>query len=410
MSNKRQNEKLERSMSGTMLAIYGAGTILGAGIFVLIGKVAGTAGYWAPLAFLLAAIAAGINGMVYAELSTRAPGAGGPSTYVQKAFGRKWFSHVIGWMIVATGVVSAATITAGFSGYLTHFIEVPEWIVRLGVLILLGGVAAAGVSESAKFMAITTSMGLIGLGIVIYAGLFNNSQDELITFSNELPALSDMAIISGVASATFLAVYSFIGFEDMVHMAEEVKQPAKSMPVAIAFAIGLAAILYVVVSAASLNVLTPEELNKSQAPLVDVIDKVGYKVWPMAILSLAIILNGALAQIIMATRVIYSMGEEEGAPDWMGEVNSKTKTPLIATIVATSVTIALALFFPLKTLASITSFIMLLVFVSSNLALIRLEKRTPEAPFDTPKWVPWVALVISILLIIASFFVTGSGH
>lgn len=407
----KQEEKLDRSLSATMLAIYGAGTILGAGIFVLIGKVVGKADLWTPLAFLVAAIVAGVNGMAYAELATRSPGAGGPSDYVHKAFGQRWFSNLIGWMIIATGVVSCATITTGFSGYLTHFVDVPKWLAKVGLLVILGGVAIAGAKESAWFMAITTSMGVLGLGMVIYAAFFTDGQRfEPAEYFSELPAISDTAVLTGLLSATFLAVYSFIGFEDMVHMAEEVKKPAKSIPKAIAVAVGVAALLYVLVSYASLMVLEPSALEESKAPLVAVVKEAGLPVWPLAILSLAIILNGALAQIIMSTRVIYSMGDKNGVPQVLASVNKTTKTPLLATLISTGVAMAFALFLPLETLASITSMVMLLVFVAANASLIKLERHEPKAPFDTPKSLPWIALVLCIILIAGQFVFGGGGH
>lgn len=125
-STEKQDRGLSRELGTPMLALYGTGTILGAGIYVLIGKVAGEAGYWMPLAFLIAALVAGVNGMAYAELATRQPRAGGPAAYVQHAFGKNWLAVLVGWMIVATGVVSAATISAGFAGYVGHFVDLPE--------------------------------------------------------------------------------------------------------------------------------------------------------------------------------------------------------------------------------------------------------------------------------------------
>lgn len=401
---------LKRSIGPSLLSVYGAGTILGAGIFVLIGKVAGTAGYYTPLAFFIAAVVGAINGMVYAELATRSPGAGGPSDYIHKAFSTRWFSNLIGWMIVATGVVSGATITTGFSGYLVEFVSMPEWIARTGLLVVLGSVAALGAKESAWFMAITTSLGIIALFLVLYAGFFSDHAQSFSDYTAELPGLFEASVLTSLASASFLAVYAYIGFEDMVHMAEEVKKPARSMPIGIAVALAAAAILYFFVSVAALNILSPEDLDQSKAPLVAVAVKAGIPQWLMVFLSLAIILNGALAQIIMATRVMYSMGDRQGVPNFFAHISKLTNTPLLSTIIATGVCLALALFIPLKTLASITSTIMLLIFIASNAALIVLERKEPEAPFDTARWVPWVAMVLCAGLVAGNFLISGGGH
>lgn len=408
-SKQRDKRGLENAIGAPLLAIYGAGTILGAGIFVLVGEVAGIAGYWTPFSFAIAAIVAAVNGMVYAELSTRAPSAGGPSDYVGKAFGGRWPAIAIGWMIVTTGVVSGATIVTGFSGYLAVFYPFPEWLSRTLLLLVLGAVAAAGVKESAWFMAITTSLGLLGLAFVLWAGFFSGVGDPTVVFIGELPPLSDSAVLFGVLSASFLSFYAYIGFEDMVHMAEEVKRPSRAMPVAIFIALSVAAVLYVAVSTAALNVLPPDALHASKAPLADVVAAAGLSKHMVAGPSLAIILNGALAQIIMASRVIFSLRAHDGAPAALCRVHRRTKTPLRATVLVTAICLALALFVPLKTLASITSFIMLLIFVASSSALIILEQRQPEAPFDTPRFLPWLALMLSLGLLIASFFMPGGG-
>jgi amino acid transporter len=398
---------LERSLGTPLLALYGAGTILGAGIYVLVGEVAGAAGGWAPLAFAVAALVGIVNGMVYAELATRSSTAGGPADYVREAFDRRWLAQLVGWMIVVTGVVSAATITTGFSGYVAHFWDVPEQVSRAALLVVLAGVAAGGAKESAWFMAATTTVGVLGLGFVTWVGFADGGSSA--SFLERLPPLSELWGSTGFLAATFLAVYAYIGFEDLVHMAEEVERPARSMPRAIGFAIGISAVLYIVVSIAALAVLTPDELASSRAPLVAVVESAGYPTRLLTLASLAIILNGALAQIVMASRVLYSLARRGGAPGWMGSVSERTSTPVLATLVAAAAALLLALFLPLRTLAAITSFVMLLVFASSNAALIRLERREPDAPFDVPVWLPWVGLVTSLGLAAASFLVAG-GH
>lgn len=401
-----ESDGLKRELSAPMLAIYGAGTILGAGIYVLIGEIAGKAGFWTPLAFVVAVIAAGVNGVVYAELSTRTPHAGGPSDYVEKAFSSRWFTVVIGWMIVATGLVSAATITTGFTGYLGSFFTIPSWIPPVAMPLLIGAVAAAGARESGWFMAITTTAGVLGLLFVMYVGFFG--PDEVgrtwSEYGSELPSLGDFGVISSIFTGAFLAVYAFIGFEDIVHMAEEVEEPARSVPFAIVVAISVAFVLYVLVAIAALLTVDPGMLAESKAPLLVVVEEAGYPKWPLGVLSLWIIINGALAQVIMATRVVYSMKDQGGAPDWLGRVNEKTGTPLIATAGATAVVIVLASFFPTGALAAATSFIMLMVFAASNAALIILERREEDARFDAPVFVPYVGFVLCILLMLGELF------
>jgi amino acid transporter len=317
------------------------------------GEIAGIAGYWAPLAFLLAASVAMLNGMASAELSTRLPRAGGPTAYVSTAFDLRWLSVSIGWAIIATGVVSAATITTGFAGYLSTFVDVPDPVVHTLLLTTLAIVAALGAKQSAWFMATTTGLGVLGLLVVIGAAIFN-SEARPSRVLEAAPPLTDLPVLVGVASATFLAIYAFIGFEDMVHMAEEVRRPARNLPRAIAGAISIALVLYVLVAAAALSLATPTELESSPAPLVAAIEGARIPGWPVAILSVWIVLNGALAQIIMASRVLYDLGQRDAAPATLARVWSRTQTPVVGTLAAAGV------------------------------ALIRLERREPDAPFDTP--------------------------
>ncbi len=408
--NDNNDQGLKREIGPLMLTIYGAGTILGAGIYVLIGKVAGEAGYWLPLAFVVAAIAAGINGMAYAELAARQPRAGGPVAYVHEAFGHRGLTHLLGWMIVTTGVVSAATISSGFSGYIGHFVTLTDWLPEVLLLVVLGTLAAAGAKASAWFMAITTTIGLIGLGIVLWAAAQNGIVAEFGDYREALPPLLSMAEATGVITAAFLAVYAFIGFEDIVHLAEEVRQPSRAMPIAILGAISVAGVLYVLVSIAALMLVSPEQLADSEAPLVTAVEAAGLPGWPLALLSLWIIANGALAQIVMASRVIYGLQQRGSSPSWLGRINKKTGTPLIAALAATLTALVLTLFFPLETLAAATSLVILLVFAISNLSLIRLKCRNPDAPFAIPRFVPWVGLVVSLALILGRLVIQGGGH
>lgn len=405
-ANNAESAKLRRSLGIPLLTLYGAGTIVGAGIYVLIGEVVGTAGYWAPLAFLIAALVAGVTGFVYAELSSRQPGAGGPVAYASAAFGKRRLAIGIGWAIVATGLVSSGTILSGFVGYLGFFVELPRWLVIAALGLALGGIAAAGVRQSAWFMAITTTAGIVGLVLIMIAGL--GEIDSAAEKFGEAASISDLATISAILSASFLAFYAFIGFEDLVHMSEEAKRPTHDLPRAIVIALVVSGVLYVLTASAALLLLEPDDFTDAAAPLVEAIGAAGWPQWPLGVLSLLVIVNGAMAQIIMATRVIYSLGRQGGAPRWLSRADRRTGTPLIATAIVTVTIIALALTVPLESLASMTSIIMLAIFFVSNLSLIVLEKRNPDAPFNVPRWVPYLGAALCVVLV-AGRFALGEG-
>ena len=220
--------KLKRSLSLPFITFYGLGTILGAGIYVLVGEVAGRAGLFAPIAFLIAALIVGFTAVSYAELSARLPKSAGEAVYVQKAFNKKNLSLIIGLLVVFTGVMSSATLLNGFSGYFQLFFQIPHWVILTVGIILLGLLAAWGIMESVGTAMVITIIEVAGLLLIIgvAAGSFATLPERI----PELIPSFDGTIWLGIFLGSFLAFFAFIGFEDMVNVAEEVKDPQKNMP------------------------------------------------------------------------------------------------------------------------------------------------------------------------------------
>ena len=378
-SNKPpQQLELKRSISLPLLTLYGLGTILGAGIYVLVGKVAIYAGLYAPIAFLLAAVLAGLSGYSYAALSSRHPKSAGEAVYIQEAFGIRMLSTVVGWMVVLTGVVSAATIANGFVGYLQVFVNISDfWAISLllGSMTLL---AVWGVTESVVATAVTTVLGIIGLILILVfsAPAFISLPDRIPEMT---PSLFDGAAWFGILLGAFLAFYAFIGFEDMVNMAEEVKEPEWTIPRAIIAAIVISSLFYYLIAVAAILQLPLAELTASKAPMADIMNKHSREAaWFISLISLAAVVNGALVQIIMGARVLYGMGKQSLAPAWLATVHDSYRTPYVATVIIGFVVWILATSLDLTTLARITSFIILLVFLLVNLALLRILKNETE--------------------------------
>ena len=398
--------QLKRSISRRMLTLYGLGTILGAGIYVLVGKVAISAGIYAPISFLLAALLAGLSGYSYAALSSRHPISAGEAVYVQHAFGIKRLSALVGWMVVLTGVVSASTIANGFVGYLQVFVHISDfWSITLllGVMTFL---AFWGVSESVVVTAITTIMGIIGLLLILIV-----SAPAFLTIPDRLPELtppiSDGSVWFGILLGAFLAFYAFIGFEDMVNMAEEVKEPEKNLPGAIIAAIVISSFFYYFIALAGILQMPMESLTASKAPMADIMKQHSEKMaWFVSLISLAAVVNGALVQIIMGARVLYGMGKQHMAPYWLTTIHPARKTPYVATLIVGSTVWVLATNFQLTTLAKITSFIIIVVFFLVNVALIIINNRERKRPelkpakaMNVKPWVPYLAATICIIFL-----------
>ena len=401
---------LQRELGPVLLTLYGLGTILGAGIYVVIGEVAGAAGMLTPLAFVLAALVASLTALSFSELTARIPDAGGPIDYAREAFGRRRLCIAIGWGLAATGVVSAATILTGFERYASLFIDLPALLTITLATLALGGIAIAGMRESAWFMAVTTLLGIGGLAYVVWvaAPTMGDAPVVLAATVSDLEA----GLLLGLFLGAFLAFYSFIGFEDMANLAEEVHDVKRNLPRAIMAAVVLSLVIYALVAMAAVSVLPPDDLALAHAPLVAVVEARGHPGAPLGLISLFIIVNGALGQIIMATRLLMDMGRDRrGAPLILGRVHPRTHTPVIATILVTATVLVLALFLPLKTLANLTSAIMLAVFVTVNASLIVLKRRgQPEDVPNMPRWIPWLGLVLSAGALVAQGMITGVGE
>lgn len=405
-----QPPQLRRVLSLPLITFYGLGTILGAGIYVLIGKIAGIAGLYAPLAFLIAAAVAALTGFSYAELTSRYPHAGGESIYVQQGFGIRTLSTLVGLLVATAGLVSAATITHGFVGYLGVFVELPATPVIIAVVLVLGGLAIWGILESVWAAAIATVIEISGLLLIIAV-----ASPSLATLSARWPELlppADAAAWSGIMLGAFVAFYAFIGFEDMANVAEEVQDATHNLPRAILFSLALATTLYLLATLAAVLSLPPAQLAASAAPLALIFEhSTGYPPTLIAVISLFAVINGALIQIIMASRMLYGMSTAGWLPGILAQVSMRTGTPVVATIAAASGVLLFALALPLAALAKVTSTIVLVVFALVNLALIKIKRRDP-APSGArvyAGWMPWGGLLLSLVLLFFHLVLTVLG-
>lgn len=259
-----QRTSLRRRLGLVLLVLYGTGITIGAGIYVLIGAVAGRAGLYTPWAFLLAAIVMGLTVASYAELCSRFPVAAGEAAYVRAAFGTRWLSTLTGLVMIGTAVIASATVAIGASGYVAQFVDWPRGAVVAGIIVLLGAVSAWGVLESVLLASLFTLIEVGGLVAIVAMGLVSGAPvgDSLLA----LPPL-DTSVWSGVGFASLLAFFAFIGFEDLTNMAEETVKPEQVMPRALAATLAITTLLYMLVAAVAVTTVAPAELAASPAPL-----------------------------------------------------------------------------------------------------------------------------------------------
>lgn len=390
------SESLKRTLSLPTVVLYGLGTTIGAGIYALLGEVVGVAGFQAPATFVVAALLASATALSFCELSARLPHAGGEAVYVEVGFGSRRLGRVVGLAIALAACVSAATVARGFVGYVTTWLPLPDAVWLVLAVGVLGALAAWGIEESARAVALITVIEAGGLLLVTFA-----CRDGLAQAPARLPELLPGLRIdawAGIGGATLLCFYSFLGFEDMVNVAEEVRDVRRTLPRAILVTLVVTLLLYLLLCTAAVLTLPPAELAASEAPLVDLYARAtGGSGAPLRVVGVLALMNGALVQLIKATRILYGLGSRGQLPAWLGRVHPGRRTPVAATGVAVALALALALALPIAPLARLTSGLTLLVFALANLALVRIQRREPApagAP-RVPRWVPMAGAAVS---------------
>ncbi|MDR9483534.1 MULTISPECIES: APC family permease [Sediminimonas] len=389
MAQQIAQPTLKRRIGLGLLTAYGVGVMVGAGIYVLVGAVAAQAGTHAPFAFVLAGLIAAPSALSYAELSTRMPEAAGEAAFVERGLRSHALSLLVGLAIVAAGTVSAAAVLRGGVGYLTSVVPLPTLATTLVVGVALVLVALIGVLESLTVAAIFTALEVFGLALVIWAGT-----TAVPTVEWQAPQAIGW---TGVGAGATLAFFAFIGFEDIVNMAEEVKQPERTMPRAILLSLLITAALYGLVAWAAVRAVPVADLAASEQPLALVWARAtGGSAAPLALIAVAAALNGVLAQMVMASRVLFGLGRRSPALKVFHRAHPLFGTPILATSVVGAVVLIGALALPVAALAGATSAILLGVFVLVNAALIGVKRQTPEASFRVPMVVPVVGLIASV--------------
>lgn len=389
---------LRRSLSLPAISLYGIGTVLGAGIYVLVGEVAGEAGLLAPLSFLLASLVAALTGLSFAEWTSRRPESAGEAVFVREGLGSDRLATLVGLAVALTGIVSAGAIAVGFAGYFQVFFAVPDAVATGGLVIALGLLAAWGIDESAGAAVVMTIIEIGGLLLVLWVG--REHLAALPSHAGDLFVPTSPGAAGGVFVGAFVSFYAFIGFEDLVNSAEEVKDPERNLPLALLITLITATALYLLVATTCVLALPLEELSASDRPLAEVYARAtGREPLLISGISTIAVANGALVNMIMASRVLYGLSRRGWLPDGFGRVNARTRTPLLATAVITLLVLALAVSFPLSTLAQVTSLIILAVFGLVNVALWRVKGRSTHDGFTVPRWVPVAALATIVALL-----------
>lgn len=373
--------ELKRHMGLFHTTMYGIGLILGAGIYVLIGEAAGIAGNAVWLSFIFGVIAAVFAGLSYAELASMYPKAAAEYVFVKNAFRSNFLAFIIGWLTLFTSIIAAATVALGFGGYIAAIFDYPIIISAILLIGILSFVNFFGIRESSWTNIVFTIIEAAGLALIIYIGFTFTTAEPINYFENPFG-------ISGISLAFVLIFFAFIGFEDIVNIAEETKNPKKVLPRAIILSISITAIIYILVSLSAIRVLSWQELGASLAPLADVAERAlgSTGQLTMSLIALFATANTVLIILLAGSRILYGMAVQRSLPLLLGKVHFKTKTPWVAVLVIMLISTIFVFIENIVTVANITVFAIVITFAMVNLSVILLRYREPtlERPFRIP--------------------------
>lgn len=393
--------ELRRTLGLAECVFFGVGSILGAGIYTLIGKVAGVSGNLIWLSFFFASISALFTAFSYAELSAAFPKAGGEYEYAKKAFGKKT-GVFLGLTISLNGIISGATVAIGFAGYLSELIGINLLASAMGIIAVLFGVNVLGIRGSSVVNIIFTLIEVSGLIFVIYVALPYIGEVNYV----EMPANGFNAILA----ASSLAFFAYIGFEEIVKLAEETKFPEKNIPRALFISSIIVMVTYSLVAISAVSVIPYEDLGNSSSPLADVIGKDYGKTGVIIISVIALFATGntILSNMVGSSRVILNMAKETKALKLLSYISPKRKSPLNALILIVLLMLGFALIGNIEIIARIATVFIFITFIVVNLSVIVLRIRQKEMP--RPYRIPWNfnnIPVLSVMGILSTLVLLG---
>ncbi len=394
MVEDKKTPKLKRRISLFALTIYGVGNVLGAGIYALIGEVVGITGNFSWLAFLLASVTGALTGLSYAELSAMFPKSAAEFVYTEKAFKIRLLSFLLGWIIIFSGILSAATVALGFAGYLANLIGFsPYFLVVVFAVILVVIVSLInfiGIRASTWTNIVFTLIEASGLILVIIIGM-----PSLGTVNYFVLPIGGS--YGAIFSAIALIFFAYIGFEDIANVAEEVKQPARNLPRAIIYSIIITTVLYCLTALSVVSILPYTVIASSSAPLSDVASAVLGPIGGiiMSFIALFATANTVLIMMIVTSRMMYGMARDKALPAGLSKISSKFRTPALAVLITMILTLIPLFLGDIKTVADATVFGVLINFFLVNLSLLALRKRKPELerPFKLKPNIRWVSII-----------------
>ena len=400
--------ELKRAIGPKLLFFFVLGDVLGTGIYALTGSVAGRIGgaLWVP--FLVAFVLAFLTAFSYLELVGKYPRAAGAALYTNRAFRIPFLTFMVAFTVMCSGITSASAAARAFGAtYLpaSFDITVSSWVIAAVAVLFIVGLAVInfiGVSESVKANVVLTCIELSGLliiiGVGIYAVLAGKGEPSRLT---EIQTSPDSGVLLAITAATSLAFFAMVGFEDSVNMAEECQDPARIFPKALLAGLGAAALIYILVAITSSLLIPADRLAAARSNALLEVIQVGAPAFPLrvfAFIGLFAVVNSALINMLMASRLLYGMANERILPRAFGIVHPFRRTPWVAILVTTAIAailVATAGANGVARLGGTTALLLLVVFTIVNIAVLVLRREAvSHRHFRAPTWAPLLAAVL----------------
>lgn len=372
---------LSRAIGLSGATVYGVGLILGAGIYAVLGAAVAVTGEAIILSFVLAAAVAALTGLSYAELASRFPKGEGEYLYAYAAFGNKRLSEFTALFRVATGIIAAGAVALAFGNYLSSFTTVPIVPAAVGLLVLMSAINIWGIETSTAVNVLFTTIEIVGLVFIIVLGIGDWGTVDVTAATNGL---------TGILEGTFLVFFAYVGFESLVNITEETRDPSRTIPRAIGLSILISTVVYILVGLSALGLVSWEVLGRSAAPLSEVARAgMGESAFlALSAIALFATANTVLIILISTSRLVYGVSKAEynSFPTVFSRIHPTRKTPYIAVMLVGVVTVPFALLGELGLVAALANFALLVVFVIVNASLLklRLAGPTPDGGYRVP--------------------------
>lgn len=430
MAEQAHKPTLVRNMGLFALIVYGIGDMVGAGIYGTVGKAAGLLGNAVWMAFVASMVAAMLTGLSYASLASRYPRAAGAAYVTHRAFGMPFLSYLVGLVVTASGLTSMATSSNVFAETLHGLVGgVPVWGWVCVFLAFVTFLNFWGIRESMWGNLLCTGIEVGGLMLIVAVGMrYWGSVDYLQgprEWTDAAAHMRSSLSLSLVLSGGVLTFFSFVGFEDMLNVAEEVKNPVRTMPWGIVIALLVTTVLYIAVAITAVSVVPHTELATAGAPMETITRRAAPWLPPytFTLITLFAVANTALINYIMGSRLIYGMARQGLVPRVLSRVHPRRRTPHVAIFVLMVIAMGLALagrvrmpqwdFSPVKQLADATALLLLGCFMVVNAALVVLKFRAsePKGAFEIPAIIPALGVLACGGLVLARLTTPNAqGH